>query len=945
MSGAGQEVSWDGTAPTSGSASDGLELRPLDVEEGATTSRGRSHGARPASRGRSRSASRGRSRSVSVGRRFVLSVRGDETYLQVERSPSGSASAGRSLEVGSGDPSERGVLGWPSSSPPREEGTADVEASASDPAGEVPALPTHPELTGTSRESEESSCRRSPGQSRPPPLVRSFSTGLTTYHVATRPYRGFSTPFCGMFRTTGGLLAADADAAGDDGGGEGEDGEASFREREIRLSNFRTDLCSLPCFGILQSDYTRFLMTHTRPPTLFKRACLHAITPLGLFCLAGWFAGHIRQRVVNSVVCTALVYWIICWIFAACFRGRKKRVMVREEVLFKLRQRQERIERRLIAERRRREGAGVLGLSPSGGGLVPVETEEYEYYSDDESEYIRSDMGGLGQTRYEMNCAHRMLGCYPSDVAPGEGEDERRTSDYQLQRDGSAGAADGEDLCTRAWSCLSRPCLPCFPFGGAEGSRGCHLQWCGLCALAQEGREANLTLPRHLRMVDYVTMEPFLMYYPRIVELRKGAAGGLADHMRALSGFSTLLLKSLLTILAVLLGLSLTSALRGWEFADFAVLVGTFVQALSVLVFVHWGFHRHDLSVDAVIKYFAAGFALSSCMSFTVEAAEFLAFKGAVNAVIWLCGVEEVEDDGYGGMRVKLATSATDGARRLSGSDDVLNGFFERNPAAKFVYVLLSSFLLAGLVQELSKFFGFAMVDHPDFASERELRKAKATMPFQIQRHNVEDDSSVGTDGKSESRPATPRTPTTLDGSIASFDPASQRRSLASVRGGVTCAMVAVALGFACFENILHIFVYNRSSLTSEVVVLVAKSLFPIHPIFAAIQSVYVCRRDLERDRRVGLGRIVLPSMIIHGTYDLVLLLITSSWERTRKDLHFYNGDGGLSEVATRYFSASLFMVLVGLAYYAKISRAQYKRLSDERTSFDMNDAKSGLLL
>ena len=559
-------------------------------------------------------------------------------------------------------------------------------------------------------------------------------------------------------------------------------------------------------------------------------------------------------------------------------------------------------------------------------------------------------MGGLGQSRCEMNCAHRILGCYPSDVvASGNRKDEQHPSDYRLQRDGSA-ATDGEDMCTRAWSCLSRPCCPCIPCGGAEGSRGFHVQWCGLCALAQEGREANLTLPRHLRMVDYVTMEPFLMYYPRIVELRRSAAGSLADHLRALSGLSSLLVRSLLAVLAALLALSLTTALRGWEFADFAVLAGTFVQASAVLGSVHWGFHRRDLSADAVVKYFAAGFALSSSMSFAAEAAGSVAFRGAVAAAVWLKGVEEVADDGYGGMgyggmRTKMAA---DGGRRLSGSDDVLNGFFARNPAAELVYVLLSSFVLAGLAQELCKFFGFAMVDHPDFASEQELRKAKATMPYQIQRNDVDDDSTVGSDGKDGAprpAPAPPRAPTTLDGSIASFDPASQRRSLASVRGGVTCAMVAVALGFACSENIVHIFVYNRTSLASEVVVLAAKSLFPVHPIFAAIQSVYVCRRDLERDHRVGLGRIVLPSVIIHGTYDVVLLLITSSWERTRKDLYFYNGDGGLSEVAIMYFVASLIIVLVGLAYYAKISRAQYKRLRDERASFDMNDANSGLLL
>merc|ERR1711862_274237 len=99
-----------------------------------------------------------------------------------------------------------------------------------------------------------------------------------------------------------------------------------------------------------------------------------------------------------------------------------------------------------------------------------------------------------------------------------------------------------------------------------------------------------------------------------------------------------------------------------------------------------------------------------------------------------------------------------------------------------------------------------------------------------------------------------------------------------------------------------------------------------IHPVAAAIQSVYVCRRDLEKDDTIGLGRIILPSMLFHGTYDLVLLMVTSSWQRTHKDIYFYNA-GGVNTVAVMCFSASLFFVLAGWAYFMRISLAQYKRL------------------
>ena len=47
---------------------------------------------------------------------------------------------------------------------------------------------------------------------------------------------------------------------------------------------------------------------------------------------------------------------------------------------------------------------------------------------------------------------------------------------------------------------------------------------------------------------------------------------------------------------------------------------------------------------------------------------------------------------------------------------------------------------MAGLVEEVCKYFSWVMVDHPDFCSERELEKAKATMPLQLLRDQAEDE-------------------------------------------------------------------------------------------------------------------------------------------------------------------------------------------------------------
>jgi hypothetical protein len=99
------------------------------------------------------------------------------------------------------------------------------------------------------------------------------------------------------------------------------------------------------------------------------------------------------------------------------------------------------------------------------------------------------------------------------------------------------------------------------------------------------------------------------------------------------------------------------------------------------------------------------------------------------------------------------------------------------------------------------------MVDHPDFCSERELEKAKATLRFQLKRDGDDDDDEDDEAGEDptngEAPPAKVKkaSATQEPNPIAAFDPSLQSRSLTSIRSGVTVAMVAVALGFACCES------------------------------------------------------------------------------------------------------------------------------------------------
>lgn len=319
----------------------------------------------------------------------------------------------------------------------------------------------------------------------------------------------------------------------------------------------------------------------------------------------------------------------------------------------------------------------------------------------------------------------------------------------------------------------------------------------------------------------------------------------------------------------------------------------------------------------------------STSMAFGVELIEYLLFRLVLASVVSILGVEQVGGNGFGGITQSIGYESFDNrylqsaeldesrnhARSLA-HHDLLQGFFDRQPIAQIVYIFLTAFLMSGLVEELCKYFGFVMVDHPDFCSEHELSKSKSMISNQLSRsRSIESDDAESSD-KTEQVPQ----------AITSFEPSLQNRSLSSIRAGVTVAMVAVAVGFTCCENILHIFVYNRTSLQSQITTLIAKSLFPVHPIAAAIQSIYVCRRDLEKDSSIGLGRVVLPSLLFHGTYDFALLFISDTWKRSQASQYFYSRHHQSHETIMT-LCISLAITMCGGLFYVIQSRRQYGRL------------------
>jgi RsiW-degrading membrane proteinase PrsW (M82 family) len=130
-------------------------------------------------------------------------------------------------------------------------------------------------------------------------------------------------------------------------------------------------------------------------------------------------------------------------------------------------------------------------------------------------------------------------------------------------------------------------------------------------------------------------------------------------------------------------------------------------------------------------------------------------------------------------------------------------------PAIFVLYNFLNAFVVAALVEEMVKYFGYRMVVTPDL-----LPGDAAPAP-------------AGPDGAGAGPHGAEAGP---DGAEAGLVDGSAAKGLASTGAGVTVAMVSTALGFACCENLMYVFVYSPPSLGVEISTLLARSLFPVHP-------------------------------------------------------------------------------------------------------------------
>lgn len=568
--------------------------------------------------------------------------------------------------------------------------------------------------------------------------------------------------------------------------------------------------------------------------------------------------------------------------------------------------------------------------------------EDHLYYaSSDEAAARRVAFDDTREDQYEGACSHTLCGCYPTDeMSPNEKDEDVKVTDNGVFK--RKQKPRNEDFVARTCNCLNASCCGCL--------FKCWFQCLSICALAQEAREVRLLIPPRYQRIDYITHQPFHEYQEAVNDLRRGWLGkarrltGFMPHIAALSRLSRYVIGVfLITVTAIIVSLFLNPRAH-FTFGDAVVLIATFVQAFVVLFIVHGIFHKSDLSLDAVIKMFAAGFLIATPTAFI--------FESIITSI---------------GMNVSYI--AYDLMQTIFESD------FDEWSAAHWrilwiVGELFNAYIVASLTEELCKYYSFRAVEHPDLVFLTGLQREEhdegptegglVKYPFgshQVQElvrsRSFSDDASRVSSQASHRTSRSRRSQTLLKQTGTTDTEFDEDRNDSRTRRqramAVTTGMISVAVGLACAENFIYVFVLGgtgadedgeKGSVMEAWLILLFRSIFPLHALSAAMQSINMVRKFVEVDHhkghRVGVGRIVLPAILLHGTFDAVLLAVNvfveTSWENYLRE---NNGnvneeDGAPYNVVLVNLCAIFGIVLVmtiGIFWYYRENRAQKARL------------------
>lgn len=537
------------------------------------------------------------------------------------------------------------------------------------------------------------------------------------------------------------------------------------------------------------------------------------------------------------------------------------------------------------------------------------------------------------EDNYEGACSHTLCGCYPIDPQMDEDEQE------EPELDESGKKRKNQDCVARGFACLLAICCGFIC--------KCWAQCLSICALAQEGREIRLLVAPKFQRIDYITHQPFSEYQPSVNDLRRGWLGktrrkaGFLPHIQALSRLSRYILITFSSTIIILVVTLMFNPRAQFSWPDAIVLFATFFQSFLVIYVVHWIFHKSDLSMDAVVKYFAAGFLIATPSAFIFE-----------------------------GLLVNIILSI---AYTVYSLLDFIFGYAFVNwfvAHYRFVWILgelINAYVVAAMTEELCKYYTFRTVEHPDLIFLTGLNRnhqddaaalgGVVQYPFgvhqlpKLNRNNSFESTSQYSHRSSKSNR------TELDNAEWIKQAATEEefaedendaRTFRQKAAALTTGMIGVAVGLACAENFLYVFVLGGTGAEDDAkgggtmeewIVLLFRSIFPIHALSAAMQSINMIRKFIEcstdKDHRIGVGRVITPAILLHGSFDAVLLginvYIESAWDKLAQE---NNGDVEGKGIPYNPLLINLIawasitaIMLAGLLWYYRQNRNQRQRL------------------
>uniref|UniRef100_A0A7S3H5G9 Uncharacterized protein n=1 Tax=Spumella elongata TaxID=89044 RepID=A0A7S3H5G9_9STRA len=420
--------------------------------------------------------------------------------------------------------------------------------------------------------------------------------------------------------------------------------------------------------------------------------------------------------------------------------------------------------------------------------------------------------------------------------------------------------------------------------------------FCPCCSVAQEAREV---LVKGKPVLDFVYGEPLSnISFPQLqtggyapsspnqttTAENNDDSVSLVEHLKSVSLLSHLILR---LWLCVVVSTFLALIING-KGLSILVLMAVFVQPFLILYFVYWRDPERSkhVSLDYVIKLFAVGFFMSTSQSIVFESI----LEGILGTAV---------------MIVLLILNP-----HMNDNDDT-----DKNASAQITAALLPLLSRHGWSHMLSSAAGSLY----QFASTM----GDPAMDLHTDNYHSTSAHFLDTDTQANSIYHPLVTPPRFlssngtndeDDNISGFSPSIIRRNIVIVviallimafviaagveetmkHFAVRCCkfpaplrdpksvlvyMMTAALGFATSENIEYVFGADKSPIphtslvVGELVVLAMRVCMPIHVICSVMQAT-TFSKVLMGHESMNIFQILLPAVVLHGTFDFVLFLM-----------------------------------------------------------------------